>query len=187
MPLKRHDHLPLYRVGRAGWSDPLDASFSTSQSNRWNPVNTFPVLYTCCSENVARAVVHNVFHVAAVELQDLRPEVRPILAELSWAGSVVDMCSVEGIIECGFNLVYPQGSSHQHTQMFAQAWHGLGAEGVMCRSESVFKVRHRGWVGDHRPWSEVAIFVRNAATLPTLVSVRSDFDWEFPTDSSIPS
>ncbi|MFN8558508.1 MAG: hypothetical protein U0531_14580, partial [Dehalococcoidia bacterium] len=68
MPLVEHDHVPVFRVVRAGWPNPLDASFSHNQSNRWNPRGAFPALYTCCSPAVARAIVLDIFNLAAIDL-----------------------------------------------------------------------------------------------------------------------
>lgn len=177
MPLVRHDHVPLYRVARAGWSDPVDATFSTVHGGRWSPRGGFPILYTCCSKNTARAVLAHVLRVTSLEIDDLNPEIRPVLVEVEWSGDVVDMCSVEGVMECGFRIAYPAGYTHEHTQQFGTVWHSLGAEGVVCRSESVFQNRHHGWLGDHREWSEVAIFVGNAQRRPRLVALDPEFDW----------
>jgi hypothetical protein len=136
------------------------------------------VLYTCCSETVARAVVRHVFNITSVELDELQPDVRPTLAELDWSGEVVDMASVAGLVECGFRISYPEGYTHAHTQPFATGWHVLGAEGVLCRSDAVFRTNHRGWVGEHEEWSELAIFIWNATVAPRLLTSRPDFDWQ---------
>jgi RES domain-containing protein len=68
-----HNHVPLFRVIRRGWADPLDTSYSqrASADNRWNTPD-FPALYSSCSERVARAVARDVFRLAAIELADLQ-------------------------------------------------------------------------------------------------------------------
>ena len=56
-----HRHRPVYRVVRADWEDPLDASFSRRRPDRrWNTAD-FGALYCCCSEAVARAVAQASF------------------------------------------------------------------------------------------------------------------------------
>lgn len=57
MQTVQHDHLPLYRIARAGWADPLDIEPGRRTGGRWNAANTHGVLYTCCSVAVARAIV----------------------------------------------------------------------------------------------------------------------------------
>jgi len=72
-----HDHTPVQRVVRRGWSDPLDASFSQRRPDRrWN-TQDFPALYCCCSVRVARAVALDIFRVAGLELEDLHPPPSP--------------------------------------------------------------------------------------------------------------
>ena len=72
-----HRHQPVYRVVRAGWEDPLDASFSRWwPDRRWN-IADFAALYCCCSEAVARAVAQDVLRVASVLLEDLQAHAWP--------------------------------------------------------------------------------------------------------------
>jgi RES domain len=184
MPLVAHEHEPIYRVVRAGWPDPLDTIYARSSSSRWNPANSFPVLYTSCSENVARAIVRDLYDLGAIEIDDLQPSLRPQLTEIGWGGTVVDMASVEGIMECGFPLAYPDRIGHELTQPFAPAWHELGAEGIVCRSASVWRMDHVGWNGPHEAWSELAIFIENARRVPRLLRRREDLDWLVPPPAS---
>jgi len=67
----QHNHEPIYRVVRANWRDPLDATFSqNSVDNRWN-TKTFSALYCCCSEPVMIAVAEDILGYAGVDLSDL--------------------------------------------------------------------------------------------------------------------
>lgn len=110
-------------------------------------------------------------------MDDLRAEYRPVLVELRWTGTLVDLVSVEGLVAAGFPLTYPDRVEHRHTQPFAAIWFALGAQGVLCRSASVFRVQHQGWPGSHENWSELAIFIDNAALRPQLTQVRNDVGW----------
>lgn len=177
MPLIRHEHVPLYRVARAGWADPLDTSFSQRKSNRWNVEGGHRVLYTCCSVAVAQCIVRDIFAFGALAMEDLRLEYRPVLAELRWRGLVVDLTSPEGLEAAGFPISYPEGIEHRHTQPFSEAWFILGAEGIVCRSASVFRLQHEGWRGRHETWSELAIFVDNAIEKPRLIKTYTEPGW----------
>lgn len=168
---------PVYRVVRRNWSDPLDDSFSRRQTtNRWNTPD-FAALYCCSSEAVARAVTLDLFRMVGVELTDLRPEIRPQLTEIEWEGTVVDMCSAEGVTAAGFPPEYPSGVPVRMTQRAATVWHEDGREGVVCRSASLARLGFDRWSGAHERWSEVAIFGDNAVIRPRLRARREDFDW----------
>lgn len=172
-----HRHAPVYRVVRAGWVDPLDASFSRQRpDNRWNTPE-FPALYCACSELVARAVVLDVFRLAGVELADLQAAACPQLVEVAWQGRVVDMISPDGIAAAGFPAAYPAGVLKETTRRQALVWHSAGAEGIVCRNASLYRQGLRQWLGPHERWGELAIFRANSGTAPALRRRREDLDW----------
>ena len=45
------------RVADAAWRRPLDATFAAERGGRWNPPDSFPVVYLCRTLAVARANV----------------------------------------------------------------------------------------------------------------------------------
>lgn len=172
-----HDHTPVHRVVRAGWRDPLDASFSQRTADRrWNSEN-FPALYCCCSVGVARAVALDVFRTAGIELEDLQPALRPQIAEIEWSGDVVDMVSKAGVEAADFPLEYPRGTDRSATRAAAERWHSSGAEGVCARSASLGRLGFSTWGGDHRRHGELAIYVENAGAKPVLRRRRPDSRW----------
>jgi len=172
-----HDHVPVYRVVRAGWNDPLDATFSRrSGDRRWN-TEDFPALYCCCDPGVARAVALDVFRMAGVELEDLQLDVQPQLTEIEWRGEVVDMVTEDGLQAAGFSLSYPEGSDREATRASAVAWHAAEAEGVCARSASLARRGFSAWSGDHRRYGELAIYVSNSTTEPVLRRRRRDLRW----------
>lgn len=173
-----HGHRIL-RVIRAAWRDATDASYSQQRDDRrWN-TRDFPALYCCCSLPVARAVVLDVFRLAAIVVEDLQPEMRPALATLSWSGRVVDIASGGGIAAAGFPPAYPDGMPKEETRGAAARWYEDGHEGIVCRSASVWR-RARGevaWDGDHARWSELAVFPRRAARPVREEGRRTDLTW----------
>lgn len=173
-----HRHEPVYRVVRAGWIDPLDASFSRrTPDRRWNDA-AFPALYCCCSEAVARAVARDVLRYAGLRLDELQPAARPELAEIAWQGRVADVTTPEGIEAAGFPPEYPRHLSRHETRRRAARWHGAGGvEGVVCRSASLARLGFERWLGAHDGWSELAIFADRAGRRPRLLHRRSDLDW----------
>jgi hypothetical protein len=176
-----HEHVPLFRVLRRGWPDPLDTSYSQrpAANNRWNTPD-FPALYCCCSERVARAVTRDIFRLAAIEMADLQDAMLPHLVEIGWTGEVIDIASAEGVVAAGFAPDYPLGVDKALTRSAATTWHRDGAAGVLARSASLLRLGLRTWVGSHEHWSETAVFVNNAPRRPTLLQRRSDLDWLMP-------
>lgn len=176
----RHDHLPIYRVIRRGWPNPLDTSYSQLRStdNRWNTPG-FPALYCCCSPTVARAIVHDVFRLTSVDIEDLQEDARPQLVEIHWTGEVVDMITESAIVNAGFQADYPRDTGHSQTQMIASNLHSKGAEAILCRSASLSRLGFANWEGDHQFWSELAIFTQNAAVRPSLLKRHVELDWLF--------
>ena len=172
----RHEHLPLYRVLHAGRRDPLDASGSLTGSRRWN-TSAFPALYTCCSENTARAVARDRLSVAATDLEELQVEARPVLFELEWKGEVVDVASEEGVRAAGLPTAYPVAIAHADTQARATDWHGIGRQGVVCRSASLMRLGFSNWTADHTSWGEVAVFVAITKSPVSLRRRRDDTAW----------
>jgi RES domain-containing protein len=171
-----HDHQPIYRVARREWQNPLDAAHSRRQPGRWNTAD-FPALYCCCSVEVARAVVRDVFRLAGVTLADLQEGRKPMLVPVRWQGEAVDVASAEGVAAAGLPPNYPNGASHDATRPLAAAWHDGGAEAVLCRSASLARDGFDTWMDPHEAWGEVAIFVANAATKPKAGRVRRDLRW----------
>jgi len=172
-----HRHQPFYRVVRAGWKDPLDASFSQrAPDNRWNGP-AYPVLYCCCSVRVARAIVRDLFALAGVELAELQPAYRPALVEIGWRGEVIDVASPQGVEAAGLPESYPEGVSRVQTRKAAALWHGQGAEGILCRSASLWRRGFSEWRGPHPPWAELALFVENCHRWPRLRSRRQATEW----------
>jgi RES domain-containing protein len=177
-----HHHVPLYRVIRRAWADPLDTSYSqrASADNRWNTPD-FPALYCACSEQVARAVARDVYRLAGVESADLQDAMLPDLVEITWAGGVVDIASSEGVQAAGFPPEYPFGIEKTQTRERATAWYDNGAEGVVGRSTSLMRLGFSNWVGEHESWCEVTIFVNNSRQQPSVQRRRTDLDWLTPT------
>ncbi len=166
----QHNHEPIYRVVRANWRDPLDATFSqNSVDNRWN-TKTFSALYCCCSEPVMIAVAEDILGYAGVDLSDLQPDYLPHKVEISWSGNVVDVITEEGITAIGFPSQYPANVDKSQTRILSEEWFATDKEGVVGRSASLMRKGFTKWAGQHEQWSEVAIFTSNTAIPPTMIS-----------------
>lgn len=176
-----HNHRPIYRVVRAGWHDPVDASFSRAAAdNRWN-TSSFPALYCCCGLEVARAVTRDVLHFVGVEVEDLQPDFQPRLVEIGWAGNLVDVLSEEGVAAAGFPASYPDGVAKTLTREAATDWHAQRLEGVVCRSASLARLGVTSWGTDCLKQGEAVLFVANCRMPPTqLRGAWKGLEWLVP-------
>jgi RES domain-containing protein len=175
-----HTHRPVYRVVRAGWSDPLDATFSRrAADNRWNTA-AFAALYCCCGPGIARAVTRDVLRFAGVEVEDLQPAYRPRLVAVGWAGEVVDALTPGGLAAAGLPATYPEGVAKSLTRELAAGWRAAGAEGVVARSASLWRQGFTAWTADCAATGELALFVANCRTPPALLGQSDDLGWLAP-------
>jgi len=171
---------PLYRVVRAGWSDPLDGTWSqTMGDRRWNTVD-FPALYCCLSLDVARAVTRDLLGFSGLELLDLQPAYRPRLVEVGWSGEVVDVATPRGVAAAGFPESYPEGVARSTTRRAAVRWERQGREGVACRSASLHRLGLAEWSGPPERFGEAALFVETCRNPPVLLGHRDDTEWLRP-------
>jgi hypothetical protein len=93
-------------VADPGWDDPLDGRFAAERGGRWNPPESFPVVYLCRSIEVARANVYR-----KLEGQPYGPEdlltgpilVRTNVPEARYLNAVTDA----GLRDLGLPKSYP--------------------------------------------------------------------------------
>lgn len=81
------------RIADPGWADPLDPTFAAASGQRWNPPNSFPVLYV--NEDVVTARLNLRRFIAGwpFEPEDLRDDTGPLLVSAVFpAASVSPMC-----------------------------------------------------------------------------------------------
>jgi len=138
------------------------------------------VLYTCCSEDVARTIVQERLKNAGATIVDLNDAAKPQLCEIGWSGQPVDVASSDGIAAVGLPSEYPEAVDKSTTQQMGREWHADGKEGVVCRSASMWRMGQSSWPQPHNSWAEVAIFVERCKTEPELLRRRRDLEWLLP-------
>jgi hypothetical protein len=87
------------------------------------------------------------------------------------------MVTADGVSAAGFVLEYPQGVDRGSTRSAAERWHASGAEAVCARSASLARRGFSAWHGDHRRYGELAIYVQNATSRPSVRRRRGDDRW----------
>jgi RES domain-containing protein len=100
---------PYLRVADPGWQDPLDGRFAQRRGGRWNPLESFPVVYLCESVGVARAVVLRKLEGQPYGPEDLNPETAPVLVGTSVPEDrYVDVVTRRGRASAGLPESYPR-------------------------------------------------------------------------------
>jgi hypothetical protein len=129
------------RIADPSWVDPLDPTFARANGQRWNPPNSFPVLYL--NEDVVTARLNLRRYIAGwpYEPEDLRDDTGPCLvsARLPRAQRVADVHTPAGVAAVGLPGSYPLDAAgqlvgHEVCQPIGVQAHASGLRGVRCRS-----------------------------------------------------
>ena len=131
---------PYLRVADPGWDDPLDGRHAAQRGGRWNPPESFPVVYLCRSIEVARANVYRRLRAQPYGPEDLRPGAAPVLVrtrvpEDRYLNAITDA----GLRDLGLPKSYPLDGRrrivpHSRCQPVGlRAWEA-GLPGIAARS-----------------------------------------------------
>jgi hypothetical protein len=102
---------PYLRVADADWDDPLDGRYAAERGGRWNPPESFPVVYLCRSIEVARANVYRRLRGQPYGPEDLRPGAGPILVRTRVPEDrYLNAITEAGLRDLGLPKTYPLDS-----------------------------------------------------------------------------
>ncbi len=165
------------RVADPGWRDPLDGGYAGARGGRWNPPESFPVVYLCASVAVARAVVLGKLEAQPFGPEDLAPATAPVLVAASVTEDrYVDVVTTRGCASAGLPETYPRDRAGRRIgwnrcQPVGQAAWDAGAAGIACRSAAP-QSPPRG--------EELAWFQRTGGRRLRRRHTRSFDDWFWP-------
>ena len=129
---------PYLRVTDPGWDDPLDGSFAAQRGGRWNPPESFPVVYLCRSIEVARANVYRKLAGQPYGPEDLRPGNGPVLVRTSIPEArYLNVVTDAGCRDAGLPRTYPLDSRRRIVPWRRCQPIGLRAQVVLLRSAFV--------------------------------------------------
>ena len=129
---------PYLRVADPDWDDPLDGRYAAERGGRWNPPESFPVVYLTSSVAVARAYVFLKLEAQPYGPEDLRRGpllVRTRVPEDRYVNAVTEA----GLRDLGLPETYPRDGrgrlvSWRRCQTIGlEAWEN-GLPGVAARS-----------------------------------------------------
>ena len=99
---------PYLRVAEPDWDDPLDGGFAAERGGRWNPPESFPVVYLCRSIEVARANVYRKLAGQPYGPEDLRPGSGPVLVRTTVPEDrYLNVITDAGCRDAGLPATYP--------------------------------------------------------------------------------
>jgi hypothetical protein len=131
---------PYLRVADPDWEDPLDGRHAATRGGRWNPPESFPVVYLCRSFAVARANVYRLLADQPYGPEDLRPEAGPLLVSARVpADRYLNAVTDAGCAAAGLPRTYPRDGrgrivSHRRCQAIGLEGWERGLPGVASRS-----------------------------------------------------
>lgn len=143
-----------WRIADPAWDDPLDPSFARRHGGRWNPPNSFPVLYL--NEDVATARLNLRAFISRwpYEPEDLRDDTGPTLVGCTVPRRqvVCDAHSPAGLRAAGLPGTYPLDGRgalipHARCQPVGARTRDEGLRGVRARS-----ARSRDGAGRELAW-----------------------------------
>jgi RES domain-containing protein len=128
------------RVADPDWLDPLDPRHAQLRGGRWNPPDSFPVVYLCGSVEVARANVYRKLEGQPYGPEDLDPRAAPVLvATRVREARFADLVTARGLASAGLPATYPLDFRRRPIPwsrcqpVGLAAWEG-GHPGIACRS-----------------------------------------------------
>ena len=129
-----------WRIADPSWLQPLDPRHAQRHGGRWNPPNSFPVLYLNEDKRTAR---HNLATFVAKQpytIDELRDEMRPALVgcHLPRNQEVCDVYSPAGLRAVGLPVTYPWDNGqlipHVRCQPIGNQVKAASLRGVLARS-----------------------------------------------------
>ena len=135
---------PYLRVADPLWDDPLDGRYAADRGGRWNPPESFAVVYLCRTIEVARANVYRKLEGQPYGPEDLQTGpvlVRTTVRRDRYVNAVTD----SGLRDLGLPKTYPLDSRrrlvpwHRCQPIGLRAWEA-GLPGVAARSAAYARV-----------------------------------------------
>lgn len=128
-----------FRVADENWEDPLDPSFAQRFGGRWNPPNSFPVLYLNEDLETARAQIRRMLSGSPVRPEDLDPPYVLVTATIPSRQVVADAVTDVGLAGLGLPDTYPMDDAgdmipHETCQPIGTEVKSQNLRGVHARS-----------------------------------------------------
>ncbi len=112
--------------------DPLSGEGARIQGGRWNPPNSFPVLYLALDSSTAAAEFYRRAEREGRRPQDLLP--RRLYHYRVELGAVLDLGTQDKLAQVGLSFVEVSSDDLSRCQVVGEAAHYLGFEGVLAPS-----------------------------------------------------
>ena len=131
------------RVADPEWDNPLDGRYAAERGGRWNPPQSFPVVYLNRELATAQANVLRRYVGLPYGPELLDPAEAPVLIQTTVdAADYVDIVTDAGCVEADLPATYPHNPDgtvvgHDRCQPIGRRAWDAGEPGVACRSAAL--------------------------------------------------
>ena len=166
-----------WRVADLGWVDPLDASFAQRRGGRWNPPDSFPVLYLNEDRMTARLNLRAFMAGWPYEPEDLRDDTGPVLVGCTLPPHrvVCEAHSRAGLRAAGLPETYPLDEDGGIVPQARCQPIGVRARAALLHGVRARSARSRDGAGRELAWFPVT--VRNDARQVAILAF-AEWYWE---------
>ena len=155
------------------WADPLDGRYAAQRGGRWNPPESFPVVYLCASVAIARAYVYRKLEGQPYGPEDLRSESAPVLVRARVPEDrYLNVVTDAGCRDAGLPRTYPLDGRRRIVP-----WRRCQPIGLRAWEAGLPGVAARSAAGDGE---ELAYFGRRKLRRSAIRRFE-DWFWESPT------
>ena len=162
-----------WRIAKPLWIDPLDPGFAARQGGRWNPPDSFPVLYLNEDKVTARINIRLFIDDQPYGPEELRDDAGPVLVgcNLPRRQVVCDLHSKAGIRAVGLPDTYPleDGKVVPHSRC-----HPIG---IHVKKARLCGVRARSAQSPYGAGRELAWFPLSARSVARRVGTSPFSEW----------
>ena len=148
-----------WRVADPGWTDPLDPGFAGRRGGRWNPADSFPVLYL--NEDRMTARLNLLAFVAhwPYEPEDLRDDTGPLLVGCTLPSRqlVCDAHTVAGLNAARLPATCPLDEAGEIVPHARCQPIGVRAKAARLRGVHARSARSPGGAGRELAWFPVSV------------------------------
>lgn len=127
-------------MAKRDWRDPLDPTYARDRGGRWNPPESFPVLYLNGDVATARMQIDRMLADSPVRMDDLDDDAFVLVSVTLPRDQVsTDAATPPGLASLGLPATYPSEASGRPVpraicQTIGSDVHAEGLRGVWCRS-----------------------------------------------------
>ena len=121
-----------FRHMAARWNEPLSGEGARIRGGRFNPPDSFPVLYLCTTRPCTVAELHHLGNRLVIDVDGLLPRV--LFRYETSLDKVLDLTSDETLDHLGVITAQITGADHTITRQIGESAHATGSQAIRAPS-----------------------------------------------------